>query len=111
MKIYEKIEGQEYKVEVYYNKGGYNNWTDKYESRGYYVSVAPVKRERKDGYISERMNPREAVKKCIQEVGRKSDKQYMVAVEKANNGEINALYEYLGVDRTKAEVSLEENVC
>ena len=42
-----KEDGQFLKVETYYSKGGYNVFTYKEETRGYYLSIVPVKRASK----------------------------------------------------------------
>ena len=58
------------KVEVYYDKGGYNMFTHEPERRGIYFSISPVKL---DG-IWESYTAFSGTKICVKELNRKSDK-------------------------------------
>lgn len=59
------------KIEVRYEKGGYNYFTYKEDPRGVYVSISPVTLEgRPGGYQMELYT----VKFCAKELKRKSDK-------------------------------------
>ena len=69
------------RVEVYYNKGGYNLWTYKEEKRGYYASVMPVCR---NGFM-ESYTCFTGVKQLIKEVNRKSEKAYNDAINAAGD--------------------------
>lgn len=71
------------KVEVYYNLGGFNAFTYKEEKRGYYLSVSPVEKQRRDGYSSESYTAFTGRKLLVKEVKRKSDKAMHVAIEQA----------------------------
>lgn len=62
-------------VELFYNKGGYNYFTGKKESRGVWLSFRPVTYEVKDSYTSESYMGFSCVKFLIKEMARKSQKQ------------------------------------
>lgn len=62
------------KIEIYYNLGGYNCFTCKTEQRGYYLSVVPVTRERRDGYTLESFAAFTGTKQLLKSVTRKSAK-------------------------------------
>ena len=62
------------KVETYYSLGGMNYFNYKTERRGYYLSVVPVERMDKGGYIMEGYVMCLGIKDCIKEVQRKSKK-------------------------------------
>ena len=64
------------KIEVYYNKGGYNAFTGKDEKRGYYVSVSPVE---KCGNL-ESFIAFSGIKQLLIDVTRKSEKAYNLAL-------------------------------
>lgn len=65
------------KIELYYNKGGFNCFTYRDEKRGYYISVVPVAR---DGFM-ESYTAFTGIKQCIKEVNRKSEKAYNSAMD------------------------------
>lgn len=68
------------KVELRYNKGGFNVFTCKEEPRGYYLSATPVERaERENGVVLEGFMAFSGIKTCIHHVTRKSDKQMKIA--------------------------------
>ena len=71
------------KVEVYYTKGGMNMFTYKEEPRGYYLSVSPGARERRDGVTLESYTAFSGIKDCVKQVSRKSDKAMREAEELA----------------------------
>lgn len=77
------------KVETAYNLGGYNCFTHKTESRGYYLHVSPVKRYTRDGVQFESYTAFSGVKLLLLEVSRKSKKAEeaaeKMAVEEENN--------------------------
>lgn len=62
------------KVETYYNLGGVNYFTYKQEARGYYISVSPVTRERRNGCTMESYTAFTGTKQLIKAVTRKSAK-------------------------------------
>lgn len=62
------------KVEVYYNLGGINYFTYEVEPRGYYLSVSPVERVNRGGYIMESCAAFSGYKTLLKEVKRKSKK-------------------------------------
>lgn len=70
------------RCELYYSLGGYNYFTYKSEPRGYYVSVTPVERERRNGYTMESVTAFSGVKVLVCEVNRKSKKAEAEALEK-----------------------------
>lgn len=74
------MEATHLKIEVYYSLGGYNCFTYKPETRGYYLSVSPVKRSTREGITFESYTAFSGVKICLLEVSRKSKK----AEEKAH---------------------------
>lgn len=74
------IPGKFIEVELYYSKGGYNVFTYKNESRGYYVRVCPVKVERNMvSFIAF-----SGMKLCVYECSRKSAKAEREAIAAAN---------------------------
>ena len=66
------------KMEVYYNKGGFNMFTHENVRRGIYFSISPVKR---DG-IWESYTAFSGTMVCVKELNRKSDKALNEAVSK-----------------------------
>ena len=70
-----KTENMKIKVETYYSLGGMNYFTYKVEPRGYYLSVTPVERVVRDGYVSEGYSAFSGYKKLLLEVQRKSKKK------------------------------------
>ena len=62
------------RVELYYYLGGYNLFTYKQEPRGYYLSISPVHRTARGGYVTESYTAFTGIKKCIKTVTRKSAK-------------------------------------
>ena len=67
------------KLELYYNLGGYNNFTCKQESRGFYLSACPVKRETHElepgqTYTTEAFMVFTGTKVLVKAVSRKSAK-------------------------------------
>jgi len=70
------------KVEIDYNKGGYNYFTYKTEPRGYYIHVSPVTRNITDtGFVLESYTAFTGIKACLLEVTRKSNKAENQAIE------------------------------
>lgn len=66
------------KVEVYYDKGGYNMFTHEPERRGIYFSISPVKLEG----ICECYTAFSGSKICIKELNRKNDKSLNEVISK-----------------------------
>ena len=66
------------KVEVYYEKGGYNMFTHEPERRGIYFSISPVKCEG----ICECYTVFSGSKICVKELNRKSDKSLNEVISK-----------------------------
>lgn len=83
------------KVVLYYHLGGMNQFTYKTETRGYYISVTPVCRERKYGCNVETVTLGTGVKQLVLPVSRKSDKSANKAQELANDGRLNYLIKYV----------------
>lgn len=81
-------------VELYYNLGGINYFNYKTEPRGYYLSVKPVERTTKDGYITESYAMFSGVKQLVKEVARKSAKSAEQAKQEAEKLE-KTLIEYV----------------
>jgi hypothetical protein len=75
------------KIRVYYDLGGYNLATYTPKKRGYYVSVIPVERTRKNGYTMERTDAFSGTIYFITEVKRQSKKAEADAHEKARQVE------------------------
>lgn len=73
------------KAEVYYSLGGTNMFTYKNESRGYYMSISPVKREDRGGFIMESYTAFTGLKQLVVPVSRKSQKKMNEAVEYFEN--------------------------
>ena len=74
------VTGEFIEVELYYSKGGYNVFTYKNESRGYYVRVCPVKVERNMvSFIAF-----SGTKLCVYECSRKSTKAEREAIAATN---------------------------
>ena len=80
-----KEDGQFLKVETYYSKGGYNVFTYKEETRGYYLSIVPVERQSRDGYTMESFMAFSGLKKCLVPVKRASKKAEAEAEEFAED--------------------------
>ena len=75
------IAGKFIEVELYYSKGGYNVFTYKNESRGYYVRICPITVERNMvSFIAF-----SGTKVCIHECPRKSAKAEREAIALAND--------------------------
>lgn len=74
------IAGKFIEVELYYSKGGYNVFTCKNESRGYYVRICPITVERNMvSFIAF-----SGTKVCIHECSRKSAKAEREAIALVN---------------------------
>ena len=78
------------KVEVYYDLGGMNYFTGRGERRGYYLSVCPVERTERNGFISEGYTAFTGNKVLLKEVPRKSKKAELEAYRTAE--EVNNYY-------------------
>lgn len=81
MKTYKPIENsdQQLEIQVYYSLGGMNYANYKQEPRGYYLSVAPVKIEKREGYSTISFSAFSGIKTLLLETKRKSDKAYKEA--------------------------------
>ena len=75
------------KIETYYNLGGYNCFTYRAESRGYYISVSPVRRETRDGVTFESYTAFSGIKDYLLQVSRKSKKAEETAEKIASERE------------------------
>lgn len=69
------------KLTLSYQPGGLNMWHGTKEARGYSVSIGPVTIIKRDGYNMETMMGGAGLRRFLFEVGRKSDKQFLKAVE------------------------------
>lgn len=74
------IAGKFIEVELYYSKGGYNVFTYKNESRGYYVRICPITVER--NMVS--FVAFSGTKLCVHECSRKSAKAEREAIALVN---------------------------
>ncbi len=86
MKKYEKIEGtdKQLKIEIYYDKGGMNYFNGKNEPRGYWLSMRQVERKVEDhGVVIESYGMFSGAKMFLNEVKKKSDKAYQLALSMA----------------------------
>ena len=81
------------KIEVYYDLGKYDYYTHKSNKRGYYVSVTPVTRCKRDNYFTEISTVFVGYKYCLKEVSRKTNKATQEALELSEN--INWLIEHI----------------
>ena len=71
---YVKAEGPQVshlRIDLYYDLGGYNLFTYRNDSRGYYLSVTPVERSDRGGYFTESQTLFRGAKLLIKEVARK----------------------------------------
>jgi hypothetical protein len=85
MKQYQPIsENKFYKIETYYQKGGFNHYSNTNEKRGYYLSVTPVERENKGGYFIESFYLFSGIKYLLFEVSRQSKAAEQKAEQLAN---------------------------
>ena len=73
------------KVEVFYDKGGYNYFTNKEDKRGYYVSVIPVERNVEQGYTTEITTAFRGYKYLLRAVSRKTKKTAELAIDDSKN--------------------------
>ena len=93
-KQYEKINGQDLRIELYYDLGGRNYYSGKNKERGYYVSVQPIKLTDMGGYTMEEYAPMQGVYKLVHPVKRKSKKAETIA-ESLLDEVKNELIEYV----------------
>lgn len=71
---YVKAEGPKVshlRIDLYYDLGGYNVFTYRNDSRGYYLSVTPVERCDRGGYVTESQTLFRGNKILLKEVARK----------------------------------------
>lgn len=97
MKTYIKQNDQDYKIEVYYTKGGPNYAYGGEIARGYYISVCPVTLKEENGYTTETYIGFSGVKYKLFEVARKSNSAEAKANEMANEELIQSLIERCSV--------------
>ena len=71
------------KCELYYDLGGMNLFTYEEAPRGYYVSVVPLQRDKREGYMTETYTMFSGYKDCIHQVKRKSKKAEEIAKKAA----------------------------
>lgn len=71
------------KVEIYYTLGGYNVWNYKVDPRGFYLSITPMMRELKDGYVSETYSAYTGLRQLLLQVERRSKRTETIAVNEA----------------------------
>ena len=81
IRIPTNVAGKFIEVELYYSKGGWNVFTCKQESRGYYVRICPITVER--NMVS--FVAFSGTKVCIHECSRKSAKAEREAIVAAND--------------------------
>ena len=67
------------KLSLYYSTGGINYFTSRNEARGYYLSVSPVRIEKRDYGDTIATSLMSGVKDLVLEVSRQSDKQLEIA--------------------------------
>lgn len=91
MKKYITREGQDFKVEVTYSLGGQNYITGGTDKRGYTLTVIPVTREKRNGYVVERAKSYTGYRKFLLEVQRKSKKAEEEAISIAKEYELELL--------------------
>lgn len=89
MKKYIEVQGQEFKVEVTYSLGGPNHISGGEDKHGYTLTVIPVIREKRNGYVVERAKSYTGYKKFLLEVSRKSKKAEEEAVKMAEKYELD----------------------
>ena len=82
------------KIELRYNKGGFNTWTGKTDKRGYFLHVTPVDIEITNGVRIETFFPHTGAKMLIKEVKKQTEKAYQLAKQMAET-EINGLCQYV----------------
>lgn len=85
------------RIELYYDKGGYDYMSYRQKPRGFYLSVTPVFRENKGTYTTEMFGAFSGYKQLILEVNRFSDKQYNKAYDLSRG------YEALMINRLLKE--------
>lgn len=73
------------KVRLYYSLGGMNMFTYKQEPRGYYLSVTPVKREKRDYCTMESFAAFTGTKQLVLPVSRQSAKRMEQARKEAES--------------------------
>jgi len=106
----------ELKVQLYYDKGGMNYFSNRLETRGYYLSVSPVKRTRVQNLVTEEYTAYSGIKRLILPVGRRSDKSDEQAerlaeskIEELKNEVISRNREIFPENVESAEVVIEES--
>lgn len=80
-KEYEEVNGQTYKIEIFYDLGGFSYFTYKEVKRGYYVCVSPVTLENRGSYTVETSEAFSGVNYMLFEASRRSK----ASAEKAIN--------------------------
>ena len=106
---YVKAEGPKVshlRIDLYYDFGGFNGFTYRNDSRGYYLSVTPVERCDRGGYVTESQTLFRGVKQLIKEVARKGASVAKEA-EKIAMSHLNELVNYIC---TKENITLLEEI-
>ena len=96
---YKNVGKQTFKIDLYYDLGGMNYFTNRNEARGYYLSITPVeinKSNYKGNEIScVKFTGGSGIKDLLLEVKRKSKKAETLAISKATDKRINELITYV----------------
>lgn len=70
------------KIKLFYDLGGFNMFTHAEQPRGYYISVVPVERSKRNGIKMESITAFTGYKELIEPCSRKSKKAEQTAIEK-----------------------------
>lgn len=90
-------------VSAYYSLGGMSMWSYRHESRGYYISVTPVRYIARGNYKVTESHPTDGIKKCIIECSRQSAKREQ-AVLNTKRSEYQDLIDYV-LNKTQIELT------
>lgn len=90
-------------VSAYYSLGGANMFSYRNESRGYYISVTPVKHIPREYGMMVESYPTDGIKKCFIECSRQSAKKEQ-AVLNAKRSDYQDLIDYV-LNRTQVELA------
>lgn len=84
-KWYVTQEGQDYRITVYYDKGGINYWTYKSDPRGYFLSVVPIEIEQTStGFRVEKHSMMAGYRDFLKSADRFSRKQLELCISDKN---------------------------
>ena len=95
-------------VSAYYSLGGMSMASYRRESRGYYISVTPVRYITRGDYKVTECHPTDGIKKCIIECSRQSAKKEQ-AVLSTKRSEYQDLIDYV-LNKTQIKLA-EESTC